>query len=69
MRNLIIEVKFSKRMEWCDECYNFVRSDFFITISERGDKERFFTLCRKHAEHLTQKLVKTIHGKTERKLP
>ncbi|MCD6528753.1 hypothetical protein J7L06_00475 [Candidatus Bathyarchaeota archaeon] len=57
MKHLRVEVKVGRRSEWCDECYNYVNSKFFVTITNM-DGEHFTTLCDKHARELAEVLVR-----------
>ena len=61
MRNLRVEVKVGRRSEWCDECYNYVNSKFFVSVSE-ADGDHFITLCSKHARELAEVLVRVCWG-------
>ena len=46
--------------EFCDECQNYVKSDFFLRILTLD--EACITLCSKHARELARTLVRGLYG-------
>ena len=46
--------------EFCDECQNYVKSDFFLRILTFDDA--CITLCAKHARELAGVLVRVCWG-------